>query len=145
MPQFDPETWKRDQIRAQGPEGGDDPAGEVARTEAQGFGAATPAEGTAAEPDQGTGDAPDGGEEATGAAEGAEPERRGPGRPRKEKPDGPTVPTKSVRVELELDTYAKVKMTSWLDGRSPGAIIAGLVRMHYSQEDAKGGEGEDAK
>ena len=96
--------------------GEDDPAGEVARTEQQGFG------------------------RESGSPDPADEARpRGPGRPRNPPSDKPKERTKSVRVELPLPVYGEVKMMSWKLGIPPGKIIAELVAEHLVQPDASAG------
>ena len=123
MPDFDEESWRQDRILAQPPgDGGEDAADEVVQTEAQNFG------GT-----------PDGSDPVPNADSGEDEGevRRGPGRPRKPKPDGPAVRTKSVRVELELEIYAQVKMRSWTENKAPGLIVAELVEEHFRETTGK--------
>ena len=120
MPELklDNPEWRSEGVLDSDEAGGDDdPAAEIGRTQEQGFGEA-------------------GGETAGEPVPGAHTEtgqKRGRGRPKKPPSATPGEKTKSVRVELPLSVYSRVKMQSWQTDQSPGAIIAELVASQMAR------------
>lgn len=110
--------WRGDGILT----GKNDPEGEVASTEQQGFG-----------------------RESAASAPADDDRPRGRGRPRNPPKEKPTEQTKSVRVELPLPVYGAVKMMSWQLDRSPGDIIAEMVAKHLVPPDASAAREADGE